>query len=167
MRWKYKEEFVDTNPKTNVVIAAHTTGQEQFKLFSYLENLGQRALTCWHEFGRFFFQQSTGNLSQTWRFFGWSDRWGSWKFNNDIYYRGNYGYQLKYPDEDCNFTHLKKVRGITLNWKNLMNVNFDVFATQRQNSVLFVLKDHKITGDRNRFKVNCHDRQKVIKWYLN
>ena len=48
-----------------------------------------------------------------------------------------------------------------------MNVNFDVFATQRQNSVLFVLKDHKITGDRNRFKVNCHDRQKVIKWYLN
>lgn len=44
MRWKCKEDFVDTNPKTNVVIAAYTTAQARLKLYSYLEYLGQRGL---------------------------------------------------------------------------------------------------------------------------
>ena len=44
MRWKYKNEFVDTNPKTNTVIAAYTTSQARLKLYSYLEQLGARAL---------------------------------------------------------------------------------------------------------------------------
>ena len=44
MRCKYKEDFVDTNRKTNVVIAAYTTTQARFKLCSYLETLGPRAL---------------------------------------------------------------------------------------------------------------------------
>ena len=43
MRWKYKEYFVDTNRKTNVVLAAYTTTQARLKLFSYLETLGPRA----------------------------------------------------------------------------------------------------------------------------
>ncbi|XP_053389260.1 uncharacterized protein LOC128552256 [Mercenaria mercenaria] len=44
MRRKYKNDFVDTNPKTNVVIAAYTTAQARLKLYSYLEYLGQRTL---------------------------------------------------------------------------------------------------------------------------
>ena len=44
MRWKYKHDFVDSNPKTNVIIAAYTTAQARLKLYSYLENLGTRAL---------------------------------------------------------------------------------------------------------------------------
>ena len=44
MRWKFKENFVDTNPNANVVIAAYTTAQARLKLYSYLENLGTRAL---------------------------------------------------------------------------------------------------------------------------
>ena len=44
MRWKYKNDFVDANSKTNVVIAAYTTAQARLKLYSYLDKLGPRAL---------------------------------------------------------------------------------------------------------------------------
>ena len=44
MRWKYKEEFVESNIKTNVVIAAYTTSQARLKFYSYLEQLGSRTL---------------------------------------------------------------------------------------------------------------------------
>ena len=44
MRWKYKNDFVDANSKTNVVIAAYTTAQTRLKLYSYLSKLGPRAL---------------------------------------------------------------------------------------------------------------------------
>ena len=44
LRWKYKDEFVDTNPKTNVDIATYTTSQARLKLYTYLEKLGKLAL---------------------------------------------------------------------------------------------------------------------------
>ena len=44
MHWKYKNDFVDANSKTNVVIAAYTTAQARLKLYSYLDKLGERAL---------------------------------------------------------------------------------------------------------------------------
>ena len=43
IRWKYKNNFVETDKKTNVVIAAYTTAQARLKLYSYLEHLGPRA----------------------------------------------------------------------------------------------------------------------------
>ena len=44
MRWKYKDEFVETNSRTNVIIAAYTTCQARLKLYEYLEELGPRVL---------------------------------------------------------------------------------------------------------------------------
>jgi hypothetical protein len=46
MRYQYKEEFVEESGRTNVVIAAYTTctAQARLKLYSYLEQLGPRAL---------------------------------------------------------------------------------------------------------------------------
>ena len=44
MRLKYKDDFVETSGKTNVVIAAYTTAQARLKLYSYLEQLGERSL---------------------------------------------------------------------------------------------------------------------------
>ena len=46
LRWKHKEEFVETSKRTNVVIAAYTTTQARLKLYTYLEQLGPRALYC-------------------------------------------------------------------------------------------------------------------------
>jgi hypothetical protein len=44
MRYQCKEEFVEKSGRTNVVIAAYTTAQSRLKLYSYLEQLGPRAL---------------------------------------------------------------------------------------------------------------------------
>ncbi|CAC5401455.1 unnamed protein product [Mytilus coruscus] len=44
MRWKNKEEFVESSGRTNVVLAAYTTSQARLKLCSYLEKLGQHVL---------------------------------------------------------------------------------------------------------------------------
>jgi hypothetical protein len=44
MRYQYKEEFVEESGRTNVVIAVYTTAQARLKLYSYLEQLGPRAL---------------------------------------------------------------------------------------------------------------------------
>jgi hypothetical protein len=46
MRYQCKEEFVEESGRTNVVIAAYTTctAQARLKLYSYLEQLGPRAL---------------------------------------------------------------------------------------------------------------------------
>ena len=38
LRWKFKEEFVETSRRTNVVIAAYTTTQARLKLYTYLES---------------------------------------------------------------------------------------------------------------------------------
>ena len=44
IRYQYKEEFVGESGRTNLVIAAYTTAQTLLKLYSYLEQLGPRAL---------------------------------------------------------------------------------------------------------------------------
>ena len=44
MRYQYKEKFVEESGRTNVVIATYTTAQTRLKLYSYLEQLGSRAL---------------------------------------------------------------------------------------------------------------------------
>ena len=46
MRWMYKNNFVETNKKTNVVIAAYTTAHARLKLYSYLEHLACRPGFC-------------------------------------------------------------------------------------------------------------------------
>jgi hypothetical protein len=163
MRWKYKEEFVDTNPKTNVVIAAYTTAQARLKLYSYLEHLGPRALYA--DTDSVIFSTKTGE---------WKPALGD--FLGDLtdevpgnsirtFITGgpkNYGFELREPDKDGKRTHCK-IRGITLNSKNMLNVNFDVlktFVTERQNAVVLVLDAHKITRDRNNSKIITRPEKK-------
>ena len=43
VRWKYRDDFIEPSVKTNVVLAAYTTTQARLKLYSYLEQLGDRA----------------------------------------------------------------------------------------------------------------------------
>lgn len=63
----------------------------------------------------------------------------------------NYAYRTQHPDKLGKFTTCK-VRGITLNCKNMLNVNSGVledFVTKRQNASVSVSNAHKITIDRD------------------
>ncbi len=63
----------------------------------------------------------------------------------------NYGYKLQHPDKNGRQMHCK-VRGITLNYKNMFNVNYDVlknFVTKRPDASVSVVNAHKISRNRD------------------
>ena len=156
MRWKYKEEFVDTNRKTNVMIAAYTTTQARLKLFSYLETLGPRALYA--DTDSIIFSSKHGEANPILNDF-LGDLTNELPGNSTVTFISgvpkNYGYELSKPDEYGNRTHCK-IRGITQNYNNKLNVNFGVlkhFVTERQNGTVSVVNAHKIATDRNKSKI--------------
>ena len=155
MRWKYKEVFVESNIKTNVVIAAYTTSQARLKLYSYLEQLKTRAMYA--DTDSIIFTNKRGESKPP-----LGDYLGDLTDeiqNNRImtFATGpkNYGYELSKPDKGGNKTQCK-VRGITLNYKNLLNVNFNVlknFVTNYPNASVSVQNTHKIARDRDSVKL--------------
>ena len=152
MRKKYKENFVDTNPKPNVVIAAYTTAQARLKLYSYLENLGTRTLYVDTDSVIFTTKQGQHKPELN-NFLG--DLTDELPCNSIITFISggpkNYRYELAKSDENGNRTHCK-IRGITLNYKNKLNVKFDIlktFVTKRQDATVSVVNALKIARDNN------------------
>ena len=152
MRWKYKEEFVESSTKTNVIIAAYTTSQARLKLYSYLEQLGSRAMYA--DTDSVIFTTKQGEQKPLLGDY-LGDLTNEIQDNSiQIFATGgpkNYGYELLNPDKNGNKSHCK-VRGITLNYKNRQNVNFDVlksFVTKRPDALVSVLNTHKIVRDRD------------------
>lgn len=125
MRYQYKEEFVEESGRTNVVIAAYTTAQARLKLYSYLEQLGARALCA-----------EADSVVYTSRPGEWTPELGNYlgDITDEVPDNGiiefvsggpkNYAYKIARPDKDGHMT-IGKVRGITLNYKNALNINFD------------------------------------------
>jgi hypothetical protein len=150
MRNQYKEEFVEESERTNVVIAAYTRAQARLKLYSYLEQLGPHVLYA-----------DTDSVVHT-------SRPGEWKPELGDYLRDltdevpdnriiefvtggpkNYAYKIARPDKDGNTT-ICKVRGIALNYKNSLTINFDTIKDMVINNrdyVKTVRCDYKITRD--------------------
>ncbi|VDI13173.1 Hypothetical predicted protein [Mytilus galloprovincialis] len=125
MRWRNKEEFIEVSGRTNVVIAAYTTAQARLKLYSYLDKLGDRVLYA-----------DTDSVIFTAKQGEWEPPLGDYlgeltdevPANNITHFvtggPKNYAYKLQKPYSDGNQT-VCKVRGITLNYKNALSINFD------------------------------------------
>ena len=156
LRWKYKEEFVDTNPKTNVVIAAYTTSQARLKLYTYLEKLGERALYA-----------DTDSVVFSTKYDEEKPQLGDYLGDLTDEIPGNsiktfvtcgpknYGYELVHPDTYGKRSYCK-IRGITLNHRNLLSVNFDTtkrFVTNDQDEKVKIVDAYKISRERNNAKL--------------
>ena len=161
MRYQYKEEFVEESGRTNLVIAAYTTAQARLKLNSYLEQLGPRALY-------------SDNASVV-----YTSRPGEWKPELGDYLGDltdevpdkrmiecvtggpkNYAYKIARPNKDGNTT-ICKVRGITLNYKNSLAINFDTIkdmVINNRDDVKIVMNDFKITRDHKRLLTVHQDK---------
>lgn len=166
MRWKYKEDFVTTNPKGNVIIAAYTTAQARLKLYSYLKQLGKRALYADTD-SVFFFTKTGEEKLALGDYLGDLKAEVPDKFIKTFVTGGpkNYGYKLAQPDKDGHLTHCK-IRGITLNFKNMSTVNFDVlklFVTKRRDASVYVTNAHKIARNGERTQVVTTNERKVYK----
>ena len=79
----------------------------------------------------------------------------------------NYGYELAKSDENGNRTHCK-IRGITLNYKNKLNVKFDIlktFVTKHQDATVSVVNALKIARDNNSKVITMTENKKTIRLY--
>ncbi|XP_071151541.1 uncharacterized protein [Mytilus edulis] len=157
MRWRNKAEFVESSGRTNVVLAAYTTSQARLKLYSYLEQLGQRVLYA-----------DTDSIVFTVKEGEWEPSLGDYLGDltdevpeNKIthFVTGgpkNYAYKLHKPDDRGNQT-ICKVRGVTLNYKNALSINFEtvreMVTNGSQDDKITVWDENKITRDKQNTRI--------------
>lgn len=123
LKYENKENFVEPNARTNVVVAAFTTAHARLKLYNVLEQLEERVL--------YYDTDSVIYVSKD----------GEWEPPTGIYLGEltdeldggyistfvsggpkNYAYELSNGKTCC------KIRGITLNFQTLETVNFGVMC---------------------------------------
>ena len=156
MRWKHKEEFIESSGRTNVVLAAYTTAQARLKLYSYLENLGNRVLYA-----------DTDSVVFTVKDNEWEPPLGDYLGDltdevpdNQIthFVTGgpkNYAYKLDRP-VDNGVQTVCKVRGITLNYRNALIINFETvrdMVTNAKKENITVTDEHKIARDQKNNRI--------------
>ena len=122
MRWKLKNEFVETNARTNVVIAAYTTAQARLKLYEDLQKLGNRAMYA-----------DTDSIIYTSKKHEEKLKLGNYlgELTNEVPHgrithfvsAGPKNYALKI-ETPAGIETMTKVRGITLNYKTALNIDF-------------------------------------------
>lgn len=166
MRWKNKNEFVEASGRTNVVLAAYTTAQARLKLYSYLEKLEKRALYA--DTDSIIFAKDENE---------WKPSLGDYLGDlmdevptNTIthFVTGgpkNYGYKLDQPDNKGIQT-VCKVRGITLNYKNALDINFDTvldLVTTGGDKKITLIDDHKISRDQKNSRIVIKTESKDYK----
>ena len=148
MNWVYKDDFVEASARTNVVIAAYTTAQARLKLYSYLKPLGRRV--CYCDTDSIIFTSSPGLWEPT--LGDYLGELADEAHGNTIlkFVTGgpkNYAYTLQKPDKKGR-TSICKVRGITLNYRNLLNINYDTVSNMvknnRENGCIQVIDSNKI-----------------------
>ena len=123
MRWKYHDDFVQSNPRTNVVIAAYTTAQARLQLYNDLDCLKDRAMYC--DTDSIIYHSTPKECKlPTGNFLG--------QLTNEItdgeithYVSGgpkNYALKVRADTGDYSIV---KVRGITLNYATSLQIDFD------------------------------------------
>ena len=150
--WVHKEGFIDTSGITNVVIAAYTTAQARLKLYQYLERLDRRALYA--DTDSIIFTIAPGE---------WEPELGDYLGDltneipdNDIdtFVTGepkNYAKKLRKPIQT-----FAKVRGITLNHKNSLDINFYTILSMvmhNRDGHLTVVDQNRIVRDSQTAKI--------------
>lgn len=149
LQWVLDDDFVETRGRTNVVIAAYTTAQARLKLYSYLERLGDRTLYA-----------DTDSIIFTARPGEWSPPLDDYLGDMTDETPGkkilsfvtggpkNYAYTVL--DSHGEISTCCKVKGIALNHKNSLDINFDTIKnmiTSTGTSVVTVRNDYKIARD--------------------
>ncbi|CAC5391674.1 unnamed protein product [Mytilus coruscus] len=125
--WKRKTlKRIQNLEKTNVVIAAYTTAQARLQFYKYFEKLDDRVLYC-----------DTDSIIFASKPVDWRPMTGDYlsdltdelpNNNIDVFVSGgpkNYAFKLIKPDKAGNQTCCK-IRGIMLNYKNSLELNFEI-----------------------------------------
>ena len=159
------EEFVEPNGKTNVVIAAFTTANARLKLYGVLEELDRRVL--------YFDTDSVIYVSKEG---DWEPPTGSYlgELTDELdgnhiatFCSGgpkNYGYKLNTGETVC------KVRGITLNYRTVQDVNLELMYNMVKGvgpDKVIVKIPHKIVRDKNEKNIISRNESKQYRVVYN
>ena len=161
MRWKYVDDFAPVSSRTNVVIAAYTTAQARLKLYSYLERLGKRALYADTDSVVFVSKKGEDNLELGDYLGDLTDELPGGTITHFV--SGgpkNYAYKATI---DGKTSTVCKVRGITLNFKNSLEINFDTvehLVTQEPEKRISTNTDFKIVRDKTHSRLLTTSQQK-------
>lgn len=148
--WVYSNDFIAASSRTNVIIAAYTTAQARLKLYSYLKPLGKRVMYC-----------DTDSVVFTSAPEEWDPPLGDFLGdltdeapNNEItkFVTGgpkNYAYCLAKPNKKGQ-SSICKVRGITLNFKNSLDINFNTLKQM-------------VTGKKSADSIQVIDENKIAR----
>ena len=123
LRYENKEDFVEPNARTNVVIAAFTTAHARLKLYSVLEQLEERVL--YYDTDSVIYTSKHGELEpETGVYLGELTDELDGDYISTFVSGGpkNYAYELSSGKTCC------KIRGITLNYQTLQTVNYGVMC---------------------------------------
>ena len=161
MRWRYKEEFVETSLRTNVVIAAYTTAHARLQLYSYLELLQDKVIYA--DTDSIVFVSREGEREPT-----LGDYLGDLTDevpDGDIiqFVTGgpkNYAYKVQ---KGYDISTVCKVRGITLNYKNSLQITYNTIKDMVLGSwddIITVCDDFKIVRDRKTSNLLTTSQQK-------
>jgi hypothetical protein len=96
---------------------------------------------------------------------GWSCGIGCYDYVGFPGFFHNYTYKIARPEKDGNTT-ICKVRGITLNYKNSLTINFDTtkdMVIDNRDDVKTVRDDFKITRDHKRLLTVHQDKDYISK----
>ena len=158
MDWCYHDDFVEVSGRTNVVIAAYTTAQARLKLYGYLENLNERTLYC--DTDSVIFISKTGEWEPALGDYlgDMTDELSDHKGGNSIVTfvgagPNNYAFELARPTKK-GYTTKCVVKGISLNYKNSLAINFDtvkdmVIGQRKENVTITnkaICRDKKTTS---------------------
>ena len=160
------DEFVEADGKTNVVIAAFTTAQARLKLYGVLEQLDRRVLYF-----------DTDSVIYTVKEGEWEPPTGSYLGDLTDELDGsyittfssagpkNYSYRTNEQKTVC------KVRGITLNYRTVQKLNFNVMCNMVQSSdpddVIYVDIPFKIIRDRETKDILTKNEKKKYRIVYN
>ena len=121
VRWNSKDEFVEPLPNTNVVLAAFTTAQARLKLFTLLEKLGVRVLYMDTDCEIYLHVKKESLWNPPLGIFLGELKDETKGVPITVFVSGgpkNYAYRLEDHTEVC------KVKGLTLNHRNRLILNF-------------------------------------------
>ena len=161
MRWRYTKDFIQSSDKTNVVVAAYTTAQARLKLYSYLEQLNERALYC--DTDSIVFTTKPGESEPS-----TGDYLGDLTNEEPDHAIHSFvtGGPKNYAYKRDNGTAVCKVRGITLNYKNALTINYQVvkdMVTGVKQGDVVVDDDFQIVRNRNTSELLTTQRSKTYK----
>ena len=165
LRWRYKEDFIESCGRTNVVIAAYTTAQARLKLYSYLEQLGPRALYADTDSIVFKSAPTDVYMPPLGDYLGdLTDEVPQGKITEFVT-AGPKNYAYKVMRQDGHIETVCKVRGITLNYKNALDINFDSIkdvVTENQSKTINVKGHQIIRRDKSLLTVEHSKRYRFV-----